>query len=196
MVMHTALSKASLLFLAFVVAFAGTAAVTGAQKEKTKSKAKKQKSEPLDVTGRPEGGLAAKHGAKSARYYVWYDKQGWHLRSTAGGTRRFHGTVRVKDGKIASVLSVGLKGDGKKSQDAWRVDSARKELAFDFRTSTASDGLDIKIDGDQAELEFDLLIDNQKRPQRVFLGRKEQHPAELPLKLKSVPDPLPKTAEK
>jgi hypothetical protein len=161
-----------------------------AQKKPADGKATKSKkqSEPLDPTGRPEGPLAAKLGVKSARYFVWYDKQGWHLRTTAGGTRRFHGSMRVTDGTIASCISVGLKGDGKKSQDAWRVDPKRVELAFDFRTSTHSDGLDIRIDGDDAELELNLLIDGQPKPRAVFLGKKQQNPPELPLKLKAVPE--------
>jgi hypothetical protein len=161
-----------------------------AQKKSADGKAAKSKkqTEPLDPTGRPDGPLAAKLGVKSARYFVWYDKQGWHLRTTASGTRRFHGTMRVTDGTIASCISVGLKGDGKKSQDAWRVDPKRVELAFDFRTSTHSDGLDIRIDGDDANLEFDLLIDGQPKPRAVFLGKKQQNPPELPLKLKAVPE--------
>src|SRR5215213_10112473 len=142
------------LLQSVLIGLAGAAPLAGAQKEKSKKAVSNEASKALDVNGRPEGALAAKLGAKSARYYVWYDKQGWHLRTTASGTRHFHGTIRVEDGKIASCVPVGLKRDGKKTQDAWRVGPDRKELKFDFRTSTASDGLDIKIDGDSAELQF------------------------------------------
>ncbi len=178
-----------LVAMAFVAGVLVSPAEIAAQKKPADGKSAKSKKQsgPLDPTGRPEGPLAAKLGVKSARYFVWYDKQGWHLHTTAGGTRRFHGTMKVTDGTIASCISVGLKGDGKKSQDAWRVEPQRKALEFDFRTSTASDGLDIRIDGDDAELEFNLLIDGQPKPRAVFLGKKQQNPPELPLKLKAVP---------
>jgi hypothetical protein len=178
-----------LMLTAFLVGALLHPGKASAQKSADPKGAKnKKQSEPLDPSGRPEGPLAAKLGVKGARYYVWYDKQGWHLRTTAGGTRRFHGTMRVTDGTIASCISVGLKGDGKKSQDAWRVEPKRKELAFDFRTSTHSDGLDIRIDGDDAELEFNLLIDGQPKPRAVFLGKKQHNPIAMPLKLKAVPE--------
>ncbi len=180
---------ALLLFvaMAFVSGVLVSPAEIAAQKKPADGKSAKNKkqSEPLDPTGRPEGPLAAKLGVKSARYFVWYDKQGWHLRTTAGGTRRFHGTMKVTDGTIASCISVGLKGDGKKSQDAWRVGPQRKVLEFDFRTSTASDGLDIRIDGDDAELEFNLLIDGQAKAASHLSRQEAAKPARAAAQAKS-----------
>jgi hypothetical protein len=182
-----AIVAVAVVSLAFAPVVTSTAtAAQKAQKKPAGSKAAKKSTEPVDPSGRPEGALAAKLGAKSARYYVWQDKQGWHIRTTANGTRRFHGTVRVKDGTIASCIPVGLK-DRQKTQDAWRVEPKRKELAFDFKTSAAADGLDIQIEGADAELEFDLLIDNEKKPRAVFLGKGQQHPGELPFRFKAAP---------
>ena len=183
----------TLLLMSFVVA---AMAVVRPIEVAAQNKAPKKSPKELDPTRRPPGSLAAKQGAKSARYYIWHDQQGWHLRTTANGTRRFHGTVRVKNGTIASCVPVGLKGDGKKAQDAWRVEPKRKELTFDFKTSTASDGLDIRIDGNDAELEFDLSIDDQKRPRAVFLGREQQHPSELPFRFKAIPQSPPEKKAK
>jgi hypothetical protein len=179
-----AIAVTSLVFTPVVTLMA--TAAQKAQKKPANNKAAKKSAEPVDPSGRPEGALAAKLGAKSARYYVWRDKQGWHIRTTANGTRRFHGTVRVKDGTIASCIPVGLK-DRQKTQDAWRVEPKRKELAFDFKTSSAADGLDIQIDGADAELEFDLLIENEKKPRAVFLGKAQQHPSEVPFRFKAAP---------
>ena len=93
-------------------------------------------------------------------------------------TRQFSGTIKVEGGTIASCVSVGLKRDAKKQDDGWQVAGSRKELTFSFRTATASDGFDFKLEGDTGELEFDLSIDKEKRGQFVFVGNKQQHPAE------------------
>lgn len=173
-----------LLVLAIIC---GWAAVHGlrAQEAKAKkgpAKAKKvEKSaiETVDAYGRPEGSIVD----QTARYYVWYDGAEWHLRTTAKGTRNFNGTIRVTDAKIKSCLPIGLKNDRQKkaTMDAWRLSDDRSEVKFLFRTSTLSDGLDIVVDGD-GQIEFELLIDTQKNPRTVFLGKEGEHPSQNPFR--------------
>jgi hypothetical protein len=138
----------------------------------------------LDPSGRPEGSIVD----QTARYYVWHDAQGWHLRTTAKVGRNFHGAVRVKDAKIKTFKSVGLKKDNQgKVEDVWRVNEARTELKFQFKTGKLSDGIDLVVDGDGGQIEFELNIDKQQNPRAVFVGRGLQHPATNPFTLPSSP---------
>jgi hypothetical protein len=167
------------------VLIGGWVAVSGVSGQEAKAKkgppkAKKAELETGDAFGRPEGSIVD----QTARYYVWYDGEEWHLRTTAKQTRNFNGTIRVTDAKIKSCVPVGLKNDRQKktTTDAWRLNDERSELKFAFRTSTLSDGLDIVVDGD-GQIEFELLIDTQKNPKNVFLGKKGEHPSQNPFRL-------------
>jgi hypothetical protein len=155
----------------------------GADSEKKSAKKadSESKTAELDPWNRPEGSIVE----KSARFYVWYDGNGWHLRSCAKKSRRFHGAIKVKGATIKSCVPVGIK---KEQKDAWSVNDDRSLLKFDFKTSTKSDGLDIKLEGDSGEMEFELAIDDDKRGNFVFIGNKEQHPPKNPFTLPAAPE--------
>lgn len=172
-----------LLAVAGLLLFVGLSTAQQPTKSKIKSAKPKAAAKKLDPWNRPEGSIVD----QTARYYVWYDTKGWHIRCTAKGLRTFHGTVRVKDARIKSCLPVGLKDGRQKGQpDAWRVNDKRSELTFRFRTAAKSDGFDINIEGD-GQVEFDLGIDEQKKPQAVFVGRGKGHPAKAPFSLPVTP---------
>jgi hypothetical protein len=158
-----------------------------AQDSTKKEKKKKAKAEPvvLDPFGRPEGQI----NDQPARYYVWFENKSWKLRTTAKVGRNFTGTIRLKDAKVKSCLSVGLKKDNQKKTDIdrWQVNEARNELRFQFKTSTLADGFDLEVDGDDGQIEFELMIDNQKNPKAVFVGRGLQHPDTNPFSLPAIP---------
>ena len=143
----------------------------------------KVKAQALDPWNRPEGSIVD----QTARYYVWYDGDGWHLRSTAKGLRTFSGTVRVKEAKIKSCVPVGL-SDGKQKgkPDAWRVNEKRSELTYRFRTAAKSDGFDIAVEG-EGTIEFELAIDGEQKPQAIFVGEKKRHPQASPFVLAAKP---------
>jgi len=156
-----------------------------AQQPAAKAKAKKAKAqvEKIDPWGRPEGSIVD----QAARYYVWYDDSGWHVRSTAKGQRTFHGTISVKDARIKSCVPIGLKDGKQKGQpDAWRVNEKRTQLTFRFKTSTKSDGFDIDVEGD-GTIEFELAIDNEQKPQAIFVGENKRHPAKSPFSQPAAP---------
>src|SRR5687767_12196811 len=99
--------RKQLLFLAAVwllFSFAISAAQQPTKSKTAKSARPKSAPKKLDPWNRPEGSIVD----QTARYYVWYDTKGWHIRCTAKGLRTFHGTVRVKDARIKSCLPVGL----------------------------------------------------------------------------------------
>lgn len=174
------------VLLALVIG--GAASQLAGQEPTAKAKKKpKDKAEPvaLDPFDRPEGSIVD----QTARYYVWFDKQGWHLRTTAKVGRNFHGTIKLKDAKVKSCLSVGLKNDKQKktATDSWRVNDARDELKFAFKTGQLSDGFDLAVEGDEGQIEFELLIDSQKNPRAIFVGRALGHPDQNPFHLQAVP---------
>jgi len=168
------------------VALAAVLSQLAAQEPAKKvKKADKGKAEPqvLDPFDRPEESIVD----QNARFYLWYDKQGWHLRTTSKMGRIFRGTIKVKDARIASCRSIGLKEKQKNVKDAWQVNAARSELKFEFQTGKLSDGFDMVVEGEEGEIEFELLIDMAKNPKTVFVGRGLQHPDENPFKLPATP---------
>jgi hypothetical protein len=177
--------KSRLVLIAVVLAVIGIDVVADEPEVKAKKKAAtKGEAVVLDPTGRPEGSIVD----QSARYYVWHDSQGWHLRTTAKVGRNFHGTVSVKEAQIKTFKSVGLKNDKQGgADDTWRVNDARSELTFQFKTGKLSDGLDFVVDGDDGQIEFELYIDKQKSPQAIFIGRGQQHPPSNPFSLPATP---------
>lgn len=173
----------------FLLAVALTALVPCllAQEPATKAKKKaKTKTQPvvLDPFDRPEGAI---HD-QTARYYLWYDKEGWHLRGTAKGARMFSGVIRLKDAKIKSCVPIGLT-DGKQKGhvDAIKFNEARNELKFSFRTANLSDGFDLAVDGEEGQIEFELSIDAKKNPKAIFIGRGRQNPDANPVTLPAMP---------
>jgi hypothetical protein len=173
-----------------VLLFIGADIIAQEKAAKAK-KAPKAKAEPvvLDPYGRPEGSIVD----QTARYYVWHDGQGWHIRTTAKGGRNFHGAVRIHNATIKTYKSVGLK-EKQKKQDSWRVNDTRNELTFQFLTGNLSDGLDFVLEGD-GEVEFELKIGDQKNPQAVFVGRGLQHPDTNPFRLPAAPKRVAKEGD-
>ncbi len=136
----------------------------------------------LDPIGRPDGQI---HD-QTARFYVWFDKSGWHVRTTAKQVRRFSGTIRLTDARVKSCLPIGLKERQKAAADALRVKPDRSEVQFAFRTSTASDGFDLQVEsgsGADGEIEFDLAIDDQRNARTVCIGKARQQPGRVPFLL-------------
>jgi hypothetical protein len=71
-----------------------------------------------------------------------------------------------------------------------RISDDRSKLDFSFRTAQLSDGFELRLDGEGGEIEFELMIDNQKNPRAIFVGRGLAHPDSNPFTLPAVP---PKT---
>lgn len=141
------------------------------------------KAAPLDPRGRPDEKLID----QPQRYYVWHDSEGWHLRSAAKGLTKFDGTVKVVGGTFRKLRPAGLESKGT-GADQWKVDEKREEIRFSIQTSTSFDGFDFDLAGDAKSLEFDLSMGGQKRPRRIFVGRKATHPAEAAFSLPADPD--------
>lgn len=149
---------------------------------KGKGKGKPEIEAP-DPWGKPDGKIYD----RAARFQVWYEKDGaWRLRTTAKKVRNFSGTIKVANGRIASCVPMALK-DGRKSNDAFRVNDQRDTLTFAFQTSRRADGFDLKVKGDDAKLEFDLALDGARDAKHVFIGERMRHPAKVPFTLPANP---------
>jgi len=180
--MPAAIFRSLVIAAALGVTLSQLAAQQPAKKAKKTEKANAA-AVALDPFDRPEESIVD----QNARFYLWYDKQGWHLRTTSKMGRIFRGTIRVTDARIASCRSIGLKEKQKNVKDAWQVNAARSELKFEFQTGKLSDGFDMVVEGEEGEIEFELLIDMAKNPKTVFIGRALQHPEENPFKLPATP---------
>jgi len=110
-----------------------------------------------------------------ARYYVWHDNQGWHVRSTApkGRLIGFRGAVRLHNAKFLAVRQIGFD----KRSDFGGVNEARTEARFKFLTANKFDGFDFNVEGsDDAKIEFELFVNGRKHADRIFIGGKAENP--------------------
>jgi hypothetical protein len=153
-----------------------------------KGKGKKKDAPPkeiedIDATGRFEGGIID----QSASFFLWVDRGEWRLRT--GSTNRkvtFSGTIKVRNGTFASWHAAGFE-KGKKSQDVFRVSNDRAELAFTMVTAGKADGVNFKVKGDDAILEFSLSAGARSGPRIVKIGKDKKNPSGMPFRLRARP---------
>jgi len=148
--------------------------------------AKSKGGEAISPNGQPADAQEGKLTDQPARYYIWVDPQGWHLRCAAkkGFLSRFDGTIELSDGEFGRLRPIGLETKNKKTADVWGVDSTRRKIEFKITTSGSFDGFDFTITkAKEAHVSFDLKIGDKPYPARVFVGKDAAHPAELPFSL-------------
>jgi hypothetical protein len=137
----------------------------------------------LDPRGRPEG---FKEG-DTARYAVWHDEHGWHLRTTTAKKKHhFTGKIEVEGGVLEHVHSFDLEKEGKLA-DHWKVSAKKHEVRFDFATDRGLDGINFHTSKDAKRLIFTLHIDGKEETGRVYVGRRGQHPQTIPFTLPAHP---------
>ena len=132
---------------------------------------------PIDSAGRP---VLGPKKAQGPRYLIWHADGRWHLRTRASAeTFTFRGTITVQEGKVAKIENfddLENKRRGKKVQDVGKLNAVRDRIAFEFRTSTYEDGFDFTLGPGATALEFDLKIDDEPAPEKVYLGKKGANP--------------------
>lgn len=123
----------------------------------------------IDPNGKPPQELVK---VKSARYFVWYDSNGWHLRTASKNYRTFDGAIKLIDGTFGKMRTVGID-----KHDKWEINADRTEMQFKLNTGGSFDGFDFDIRGKEVKLEFDLkTLGGQSRPGAIFIGRDQKHP--------------------
>lgn len=138
--------------------------------------------EPV-ITVNPVGEPKALGKGNAVRYFLWYDAEGWHLRTDSGGKAHvFNGSISVVGGKVTAIsdfenLEAGKK---KKKADLGVINKAKNQITFKFTTSKKRDGFNFQVDDSAKEIRFKLLIDGKAAPQRVLIGPASQPaPAEV-----------------
>lgn len=143
----------------------------------------------VSPSGQPADAREGKLVDQPPRYYVWFDTEGWHLRSAAKAKALTHftGTIELTQGEFGKLRPIGLEAKGK-HPDRWQVDAARRKLDFDIHTSGSFDGFDFTVAKDQTgEIKLDLQIAGKPMPKRVFVGKNSEHPMELPFSVPAKP---------
>lgn len=114
-----------------------------------------------------------------ARYYVWYDDEGWHLRSTTPkNVFKFEGKITVDGGTFGRMRTVGFERRGRYADSA-TASPDRTSIEFTIFTSTAFDGFDFTVNGSDARVTFEeLKIGRRVYRNRIFVGEEGQHPKE------------------
>lgn len=159
------------------------AAGQGKGKGAKKKPAQPKEIEDIDPTGRFEGGIID----QSSSFFLWFDEGEWRLRT--GSTNKktnFTGTIKVKNGTFASWHGAGL-DKGKKNPDVFRINNERTELTFSFITNGRADGINFKIKGDDAVLEFALNAEGRNGPKVVKIGKEKSNPSGMPFRIRAKP---------
>jgi hypothetical protein len=131
--------------------------------------------EELRPRGRPE---VLNKGRPS--YYIWFDKDGWHLRTTAKEPHRFTGVIEVTEGTFTDLKNASADartrragGDG----DRGHISKDKLKIDFGMRTNGDFDGFDFKVSDKTKTLKFDLKIDGDPINQKfILIGAKGQNP--------------------
>lgn len=119
------------------------------------------------ATGRPTRLVS---GANQS-FWLWVDADGvWHLRSTTAGLkRRFQGRIRPAAGVTLTIAET--------TASEWKDGVALQgaDLVFDLITKGHQDGFDFRASGSDC-LEFDLRIDGDGNPNRIYIGKDNRTP--------------------
>lgn len=137
---------------------------------------------PLDMEGAP---IDPHHRFSDdltehpARYFIWYDDEGWHLRSTTPkNVFKFEGKITVEGGTFGRMRTVGFEQRGRYADSA-NASPDRTTIEFTIFTSTAFDGFDFTVNGSDARVTFEeLKIGQRVYRNRIFVGEQGQHPEE------------------
>ena len=178
-------SLAGRVVLALLVVAASLAGAAPPDRKPAPSRSGGEKSKPLN----PRGRMDDHPTDKPARYYLWEDAEGWHLRSCSRHVNKFEGQVRIEEGTFRKLRPIGIDPKGR-GADQWAVNKERTELKFVLNTAQSFDGFDFTVEGAGAELEFELLINAKPMPARIFVGREGEHPPQATFSVPAVPEQI------
>lgn len=134
----------------------------------------------------PKGKPAGMKAGQVHRYFVWHDKNGWHVRTTTAQRKhRFEGSIRVKGGKFTSVTGAKLE---EKRDDWWKLGKASKMLTFDVGTDRGLDGFDFTVNAKADEIEFKMKVDDEEHADWIYIGADDEHPEGATFSLAAHPE--------
>jgi hypothetical protein len=111
------------------------------------------------------------------RLFVWHDGDTWNVRATSTKRAQFNGRIEVDEGTINVAFEALEKS--KKPKDADWVQPLPKKRGFEFQivTSGGIDGFTFKPSADSKELSFQIRVDQDNDPKKIFIGASGGHPA-------------------
>ncbi len=122
-----------------------------------------------------DGRSAKLHSGNNFAYWLWRDTDGtWHLRSTASGKgHRFQGRIHADSpGALSIGALVSMEARGRHADDIGMVDG---DIAFNLVTAEKEDGFDFRVARETC-VEFELRIDGDGDPGKIFIGAKQTKP--------------------
>lgn len=144
--------------------------------------------DPQVVRGLPDQDLVK---VNNARYFVWHDSKGWHLRTAARALTQYSGSIKVTGGTFGKLRPIGLEQKAR-NPDRWGVSEDRTELRFEIHTVGSFDGFDFEIrrTSDDATVAFDLKQGRTQKsmPARIYLGKNDNHPKSSHFACAAAPD--------
>lgn len=116
-------------------------------------------------------------GRRGAPALLWSEGGRLKLRvRPAPGLRRFEGVLRLS--------GRGVFKDVRPLSEALLVRMPQPSaLYFDGRLDHRTEGFDVALAGDFAELTIDLRLDGERRPEDLAIGERAERPAGLPARL-------------
>jgi hypothetical protein len=107
----------------------------------------------------------------SLGYFMWQDKDGFHLRTTSSGMEHvFSGTIHT-NGRFENIF-----GKTSETNDYSRVNEEWDKITFKFTNSGRESGIDLSLKGG-TYITFDLFMDdNPMNPENIFIGSDGWHP--------------------
>lgn len=135
--------------------------------------------EDLSPRGHPEI-LKPGMGPRRPTFYIWIDKDGWHLRTTAKEVHQFSGVIEVTEGTFTDLKNFAAESRTRKTGgqgDRGHVSEDKLKIHFAMRNSGDLDGFDFKVSEGAKSLKFDLKIDKDPANQKfIHIGLKSQNP--------------------
>jgi hypothetical protein len=137
---------------------------------------------------------------KGPRFYVWYEKGVWHLRThTVSQHHTFTGTITVRGGKVVQVFNyAGMEAHAKKKKDRdfGLVSDKGKTIGFKMETKGKEDGFDFRLSKTVTAVTFDFCFDGYAHPEVICVGASCQAPADATFTLPGNPEKPIKKREK
>jgi hypothetical protein len=135
--------------------------------------------EDLRPGGHPEI-LKPGMGPRRPTFFIWIDKDGWHLRTTAKEVHQFSGVIEVTEGTFTDLKNFAAESRTRRAGgqgDRGHVSEDKLKINFAMRNSGDLDGFDFKVSEGAKSLKFDLKIDKDPANQKfIHIGRNSQNP--------------------
>lgn len=124
----------------------------------------------------PKGKPAGMEAGQPVRWYVWHDKNGWHVRTTTKSKEHeFTGTIRVLGGAVNHVHPAKMEGKSKQ-KDWWALSEGNKVVTLKLKTDGGMDGFDFEVGPSAKEIVFALKVDGKDDPKHIHIGKQGDHP--------------------